>query len=137
MFSRNTNDDEEANQYVNNEEYGYQNQVCSSRRRRRTRINRLTEGQIAHARSIRIQEMHMWSIIRRAFIYVSVFTVLCVLTYSNRNLNSFLQVHHLHRYFTNSRQMEANFMDVSFPLRHTLRLIFFDRFPRLMSIGCG
>ena len=113
LFSPNTDDDREANQYVNNEVYCYQNQVGSLRRRPRTRINCLTEGQTAHARSIRIQEIHMWSIIRQAFIYVMFFSVLCVLTYSNRNLNSFLQVNHLHRYFTNSRQMDANFITVS------------------------
>ncbi len=59
----------------------------------------------------------MWSIIRETFIYLCFLSLLCIVTYSNRQPNSFLQVDHLRKYFLNLRQIDSDYTEVSFLIR--------------------
>ena len=65
------------------------------------------------ARRQRLQEIHMWSILREIFTYVCFLAILCVVTYSNRQSNSFLQVDHLRKFLLNSRESNLDYMKVS------------------------
>ncbi len=55
----------------------------------------------------------MWSIIREIFIYSCFLSLLYIVTYSNHQSNSFLQVNHLRKYFLNSRQINCDYTKVS------------------------
>jgi hypothetical protein len=74
----------------------------------------LNEAQIACARHNRLQEIHMWSIIREIFINICFLVLLSTLIYSNRQSNSFLQVQHLQKYFLNTREIDNNYLEVCF-----------------------
>ncbi len=81
---------------------------------RSVRINRLTQGEIEYARVQRLKQIHMWSIIREALTYLCFLSFLFVITYSNPNSNSFLQVDHLRKYLLNSRQTDLDYTKVCF-----------------------
>ena len=55
----------------------------------------------------------MWSFIREVLTYLSFLSLICILTYGNRDQNSFLQVNHLRNYFLNSRQTDCDYTKVS------------------------
>ena len=80
--------------------------------RPRVRVLRLNEAEVACARQKRLKELHMWSIIRQIIIYSCFFSLLCILTYSNQNSNSFLQVNHLRKFFLNTRQIDNDYTKV-------------------------
>jgi hypothetical protein len=100
---RNTDDDEEVTEHMddddnnlhlaNDEEYAHL--ICPSS----NRFDRLNANEIAYARSIRLKEIQMWSIIREALTYFGFVIVLYLITYSNRDQNAFLQVNHLRKIF--------------------------------------
>jgi hypothetical protein len=56
----------------------------------------------------------MWLIIRETFMYLCFLSVLCIITYSNQNSNSYLQVNHLQKYFLNTREINCDYTKVSF-----------------------
>ncbi len=77
------------------------------------RANRLTKAEVACARQQRLKELQMWSIIREIFIYSCFLSLLYIVTYSNHQSNSFIQVNHLRKYFLNSRQIDCDYTQVS------------------------
>ncbi len=125
FFCRKSNDDKEANEYLddnqinldNDEEYLHLTGNKSLfTYRPRVRIDRLNQAQIALARHQRLKEIQMWSLIREASMYICFLTVLTVLVYSNRRVDSFLQVDHFRKYFLNSRQIGLDYTQVCFSL---------------------
>jgi hypothetical protein len=72
----------------------------------------LNEAEVACARRRRLKELHMWSIIREGLTYFSFLLVLCVLVYSNQNINAFYQMNHLKKFFLNTRQMDNDYTQV-------------------------
>ena len=79
------------------------------------RVNRLDESEVAYARQERLKEVQMWSIIREFVLYFIFLSLIFIITYSNHDENSFLQVNHLQKYFINSRQINSDFTKVCFP----------------------
>ncbi|CAF4339360.1 unnamed protein product, partial [Adineta steineri] len=119
---KNSYDDKEANEYLDNnqlnldndEEYLHSIQKKSLfTYRQPIRVNRLNESEINSARNERLNEIHMWSIIREILIYICFLTVLYNIIYSNRNSNSFLQVNHSRDFFLNSRQINCDYTKIS------------------------
>ncbi|CAF1415456.1 unnamed protein product [Adineta steineri] len=68
---------------------------------------RLTGTAHPYARDRRLQEIYMWSIIREIVRYLWFFSLVSLLTYTHRDLNSFNQVDHLQKYLLNSRQVST------------------------------
>ena len=101
---RNKNDDKEAGEHIDIDNFDFSNheeqeeEVCSTRRPS-IHFNRLNEAEVMRARNQRLKELHMWSIIRESFIYISFLIVLCFFTYSNRDQNAFFQVNHMRKFF--------------------------------------
>ncbi|CAF3982665.1 unnamed protein product [Rotaria sordida] len=119
---RTSHEDEEANEYIddngidlnNNEDYLHSIEYDSLYNfQSRKPVNRLNENELANARQYRLKEIQMWSIIREFFIYLTFLTLICIIAYSNRDYNSFLQVHHLRKYFLNSRQINYDYTKIS------------------------
>ncbi len=77
------------------------------------RANRLNKAEVACARQQRLKELKMWSIIREIFIYLCFLSLLYIVTYSNHQSNSTVQVNHLRKYFLNSRQIDCDYTKVS------------------------
>ncbi|CAF4379340.1 unnamed protein product, partial [Adineta steineri] len=110
-FCRNSKDEKETSEYINeddefnisnDEEYLHSleyHSIFSSQSRKS--INRLNENEIAYARDQRLKEIQMWAIIREYLIYFTFAVLVFVITYSNREHNSFYQVNHLRAYFLN------------------------------------
>ena len=123
FFCRKPNDDKEANEHLdenqieldNNEEYLHSTKSLFIYRPP-IRANRLNEAEVDCARHQRLKEIHMWSIIREGLTYLCFLSLLFIITYSNQNSNSFLQVNHLQKYFHNSRQSHLDFIKVCFYL---------------------
>ncbi len=78
------------------------------------RTHRLNEAEIVYARNQRLKEIQMWSFIRETFIYLCFLSLLFIVTYTNRNSNSFLEVQHLRKYLLNSRQIDLDYTKVCF-----------------------
>jgi hypothetical protein len=76
-------------------------------------VHRLNDGELVWARNQRMKEMQMWLIIREIISYCSFLILISLVTYSNLNLNSSLQVQHLRKFFYNSRQIDQNFAKIS------------------------
>ena len=70
--------------------------------RPRIHADRLNDTEVTCARKQRLKEIHMWLIIREVLIYICFLLLLCLVAYSNRDQNSFLQVNHLRKYFLKS-----------------------------------
>jgi hypothetical protein len=68
--------------------------------------------EVDRARQKRLKELRMWSIIGEVLIYCCFFSLLCVITYSNRDENDFVQVNHLRKLFLNSRQIDNDYTKV-------------------------
>ena len=60
-----------------------------------------------------IVELQIRFILRETITYLCFFILLFMITYANRELNSFLQVHHLQKDFLNSRQIDFDYTKVS------------------------
>ncbi len=80
--------------------------------RPRARVNRLNKAELAHARDQRLKEIQMWSIIREVLTYLCFVWILYVISYANRDGNSFRQVDHLRQFFLNSRQPTNDYTKV-------------------------
>ncbi|CAF4320428.1 unnamed protein product, partial [Adineta steineri] len=111
FFCRKPNDDKEANEYLNDDQFTldedeeYLHSIKDKFLfiyRSPIRANRLNQDEIISARDRRLKEVYMWSILREIFIYICFLSLLCIVTYSNRHPNAFLQVNHLRKYFLNS-----------------------------------
>ena len=121
-FCRKSDDDKAAKEHLseeqielnNDEEYLHSSKRSIFNYQPPVRIERLNEGEIAHARHQRLKEVHMWSILREAFTYLGFLSLLFVITYSNRSENSFHQVDHLRKYLLNPRQTQLDFNKVCF-----------------------
>ncbi len=61
----------------------------------------MTKYEVEEARSRRVREVQMWSIIREILSYLCFLWLIYVITYSNNNQNAFRQVNHLRQYFMN------------------------------------
>jgi len=72
----------------------------------------LTQGEIEYARKKRLNEIKMWDIIRELFAYISFLWILYVVSYSNRNPNSFYLVNHLTENFLNLNNDTYDFTQV-------------------------
>jgi hypothetical protein len=57
-------------------------------------INHLNESQLIYACQNRLKDLQMHSIIRELSIYLLFLTLIYLITYSNQEQNSFLQVQH-------------------------------------------
>ncbi|CAF3751894.1 unnamed protein product, partial [Rotaria sp. Silwood1] len=121
-FLQNLNEDEEANEYIddygiglnNNEEYLHSIEYDSLFNSQSEKLmNRLDETELANARQYRLKEIQMWSLIRELFIYLTFLTLICIIAYSNCEYNSFLQVHHLRKYFFNTKQINYDYTKIS------------------------
>jgi hypothetical protein len=53
----------------------------------------------------------MWSIVRETLTYFSFLIFLCVIVYSNRGENAFLQVQHLRNHFSNEKYSQISRID--------------------------
>ncbi|CAF4054709.1 unnamed protein product [Adineta steineri] len=106
FFCQNSYDDKEANEYLNNhEEYLHLVKKKSLfTYRQPIRVNRLNESEINSARNERLKEL---------LLYLCFITVLYIIIYSNRDLNSFLQVNHSRKFFFNSRQINCDYTKIT------------------------
>ena len=73
---------------------------------------RLRRKKLAEKRRIRKKEMEMWTYIRHLVIYSFYLSVLYIVSYANRNPNSYQQVDHLRNYFLNPNNATHNYMKV-------------------------
>ncbi|CAF1074084.1 unnamed protein product [Adineta steineri] len=122
FFCRKSNDDKEANAFLddnqldldNDEEYLHPIKKHSPAVRQSSpRVNRLNKAELIHARKQRLNEIQMWSILREVSIYLCFIITLYLIIYSNRDLNSYLQVNHLQKYLSNSRQIDCDFTKIT------------------------
>ena len=77
---------------------------------------RLNENEIAHAREQRITEIQMWAIICEFITYFVFALLVFLITYSNREQNSYFQTKHLQTFFFNTRQTNVDYSQVCFSL---------------------
>ncbi|CAF4278821.1 unnamed protein product, partial [Adineta steineri] len=97
-FCQNSSDDKEANEYLDNdEEYLHLIKNSLFTYRQPIHVDRLNETERNPARIERLKEI---------LLYLCFITVLYIIIYSNRDLNSFLQVNHSRKFFFNSRQID-------------------------------
>ena len=75
-------------------------------------INRLTEDEVARARKERLKNLRMWSIVKEFLGYCIFFVLICLITFSNRDLRSFSQMNHLRKSFLNQRQSNLDYTKV-------------------------
>jgi hypothetical protein len=121
FFIRNTDQDKEAAEYLDDdcfelggdEEYLHSIKESPFILRSQNRVHRLNDGELIWARNERIKEMKMWLIIREIFSYCFFLILISLVTYSNLNPNSSLQVQHLRKFFFNSRQIDQDFTKIS------------------------
>ncbi len=71
----------------------------------------MDRDEVADARHRRLKDVQMWSIIRETLTYFSLLIFLCVIVYSNRDENAFLQVQHLRNYFSNEKYSQIARID--------------------------
>jgi hypothetical protein len=76
-------------------------------------IDRLSAGELSYARQQRFKEIEMWSIIKEFMFYAVFFTLICLITLSNRGTHQFYQVNHLRHYFLNTRQINQDYTKVN------------------------
>ncbi|UJR08126.1 hypothetical protein I4U23_012402 [Adineta vaga] len=116
-FCRNSNDDTETSEYIDDyqmtlnddEEYFQSANNYSLFNSQAQKHKHLNEGEVTHAREQRLKDLQMWSIIREFIIYFIFLFLICSITYANRDYNSFHEVHHLRKYFYNTRQINNDF----------------------------
>ncbi|UJR09103.1 hypothetical protein I4U23_013350 [Adineta vaga] len=122
LFCRNSTNDKEASEYIDddriefddtgdNDLHGSENHGIFNPQTMKS-AKRLNENEIRDAREQRLKEMQMWSIIREFLIYVIFATLIFVITYGNREANSFHQVNHLRSYLFNTRQSTVDYTKI-------------------------
>jgi polycystin 1L2 len=72
----------------------------------------LTQGEIAYARDKRLNEIKMWEIVRELIAYMSFLWILYVVSYSNRDPNSYYLMNHLREDFLNLGNQTNDFTTV-------------------------
>jgi polycystin 1L2 len=72
----------------------------------------LTQGELAYARDRRLKEIQMWEIFRELLAYATFLWILYVVSYSNRNSNSFYMVQHLQQDFLSLNNATTDFTQV-------------------------
>jgi hypothetical protein len=82
--------------------------------RSRTRANRLNIDEVKEARSRRVKEIQMWSIIREILSYLCYLWIVYALTFATRDNNSFMQVNHLRHFFLNIGHSQHDYTKVKF-----------------------
>ena len=73
----------------------------------------LTAGEIAYARQKRLKEIKMWEILRELLAYASFLWILYVVSYSNRDPNSFYLMNHLKTDLLNLNSETNDFTQVN------------------------
>ncbi len=97
----------------------------------------MNEAEVASARNQRLKELQMRSIIRESLTYCGFLIILGIITYSNRNQNTFLQVDHLRKFLLNTRQIDNDYTKVYRSLIRLKNLFLISRFQQLINIGHG
>jgi polycystin 1L2 len=80
--------------------------------RKSTPSNRLAEGQVAHARSIRLRDKHMWQAVREMLGFIFLAFTIYTLSYLGRDPNASFQVTHLRNLFLNVGRANNDFTQV-------------------------
>ncbi|UJR09075.1 hypothetical protein I4U23_013322 [Adineta vaga] len=122
LFCRNSTNDKEASEYIDddriefddtgdNDLHGSENHGIFNPQTMKS-AKRLNENEIRDAREQRLKEMQMWSIIHEFLIYVIFATLIFLITYGNREANSFHQVNHLRSYLFNTRQSSVDYTKI-------------------------
>ncbi|CAF1645338.1 unnamed protein product, partial [Adineta ricciae] len=118
LFCRNSTNDKEASEYINDDDrIDLQDDLHSSdislfNSPTSKHINRLNENEVAYAREQRLKEIQMWSIIHEFMIYFLFALLVFIVTYYNREENSYFQVKHLQTYLLNRRQSNADYSQI-------------------------
>jgi hypothetical protein len=73
----------------------------------------LTNGEVAYARDRRLKEIKMWEILRELLAYSTFLWILYVVSYSNRDPNSFYLMNHLKTDFLNLNNATTDFTQVN------------------------
>ncbi|CAF3607443.1 unnamed protein product [Adineta steineri] len=73
----------------------------------------LTDGELAFARQKRLNEIKMWEIIKELLAYGSFLWILYLVSYSNRDPNSFYLMQHLQSDFLNVNSATQDFTQIS------------------------
>jgi hypothetical protein len=73
----------------------------------------LTQGELAYARQQRLKEIKMWEILREMLAYASFLWILYVVSYSNRDPNSFYLMNHLREDLLNVNSATDDFTQVN------------------------
>ena len=94
------------------EEYLHNNEAAD---RALPRPDRLTPGELANARRLRLREVLMWSIVREMLVYLCFVLLLSVIVYSHCDGNASLQSRHLRKYFLRANQTDQHHSQVCFP----------------------
>lgn len=98
----------------------------------------LTDGELSYARDRRIKEIKMWEIIREFLAYLSFLWILYVVSYSNRNPNSFYIVQHLQEDFLSLNNATTDFTQVRKKrILSSYLYIFFLYFRFIVRINIG
>ncbi|CAF1667400.1 unnamed protein product, partial [Adineta ricciae] len=120
--SKSNDENREANEWLddNSVDLNYDEEYLHEKKdenlftyRNPIRANRLTENEVISLREERLKEIEMWSMIREIVVYLTFLLFLFIFVYSDRDLNSFLQVNHLRKYFLNTRQENLDFTKIS------------------------
>jgi hypothetical protein len=126
LFIRNLNndDDDEMTEHIdsahhvslmqNKEQYDRNKDTSIFISRSHTRANRLTKYEVEEARSRRLRNIQMWSIIREILSYLFFLWIIYAISYSNRNENAFRQVNHLRRFFMNIGHVNHDYTKVKY-----------------------
>lgn len=72
----------------------------------------LTQGELLYARDRRLNEIKMWEIVRELLAYLSFLWILYVVSYSNRDPNSYYLMQHLTDDFLNLNNATTDFTQV-------------------------
>lgn len=120
LFCQNLNDEKEEREYIDDGQvqldpdeiylHKIKDTLFSSRKPKR--VDRLNKTELAYAREKRLKDVEMWSIIQEFIIYAIFFILVCLITYADRESNSFYQVQHLQKYFLNTRQENIDYTQV-------------------------
>ena len=99
--------------YLNDdEEYLHDMNNLLATIRKRTPSNRLTQGQVAHARSIRLRDERMWQAVREMLSFIVLAFSIYTLSYLDRDPNASYQVTHLRNLFLNVDKPNNDFTQV-------------------------
>ena len=81
-------------------------------RRSVSAADRLSEGEIAQARDLRLKQLQMRSILREIITYFTLLFLASVVVYASVNPSAFSQVKHFRQFFLNTRKNDRDFTQV-------------------------